>query len=79
MVTLLSVIVIIGGYLLGSIPVGLLVVRALTGKDVREVDSGRIGGTNVLRAAGPWVALLTSLSDVGVVPYAVIHNEIFVG
>ncbi len=64
MVTLVSVIVIVGGYLLGSIPVGLLVVRAVTGKDIREVGSGRIGGTNVLRAAGPWVALLTALSDV---------------
>ena len=64
MVTLVSVIVIVSGYLLGSIPVGLLVVRAVTGKDVREVGSGRIGGTNVLRVAGPWVALLTSLSDV---------------
>jgi len=64
MVTLLSVIVIVSGYLLGSIPVGLLVVRAVTGKDIREVGSGRIGGTNVLRVAGPWVALLTSLSDV---------------
>jgi len=64
MVTLLSVIVIVSGYLLGSIPVGLLVVRAVTGKDIREVGSGRIGGTNVLRIAGPWVALLTSLSDV---------------
>jgi glycerol-3-phosphate acyltransferase PlsY len=41
-----------------------LVVRAVTGKDIREVGSGRIGGTNVLRAAGPWVALLTALSDV---------------
>ena len=64
MVTLVSVIVIVGGYLLGSIPVGLLVVRAVTGKDIREVGSGRIGGTNVLRVAGPWVALLTALSDV---------------
>ena len=64
MVTLLSVIVIVSGYLLGSIPVGLLVVRAVTGKDIREVGSGRIGGTNVLRVAGPWVALLTALSDV---------------
>jgi len=55
--------VIISGYLLGSIPVGLLVVRATTGKDVREVGSGRTGGTNALRAAGLWVALLTALGD----------------
>ncbi len=61
--TLLSMAVIISGYLLGSIPVGLLVVRATTGKDVREVGSGRTGGTNALRAAGLWVALLTALGD----------------
>jgi glycerol-3-phosphate acyltransferase PlsY len=59
----LSVVVIVSGYLLGSIPVGLLVVRAMTGKDVRDVGSGRIGGANVMRAAGPWVALLTGLCD----------------
>ena len=63
MATFLSVIVIVGGYLMGSIPVGLLVVRAVTGKDVREVGSGRIGGTNVLRAAGTWATLLTVLAD----------------
>jgi len=59
----LSVVVIVSGYLLGSIPVGLLVVRVMTGKDVRDVGSGRIGGANVMRAAGPWVALLTGLCD----------------
>ncbi len=63
MTIFLSIVVIMSGYLLGSIPVGLLVVRAVTGKDVREVGSGRIGGSNVMRAAGPWVALLTGLCD----------------
>ena len=60
---LVSIIVIISAYLLGSIPMGVLAVRATTGKDVREVGSGRIGGTNVLRAAGPWVALASGLGD----------------
>jgi glycerol-3-phosphate acyltransferase PlsY len=59
----LSAVAIVGSYLLGSIPVGLLLVRATTEKDVRQVGSGRTGGTNVLRAAGPWVALLTGLGD----------------
>jgi len=63
MATFLSVAVIVSAYLLGSIPVGLLIVRATTGKDVREIGSGRTGGTNVLRAAGPWIALLTALAD----------------
>jgi glycerol-3-phosphate acyltransferase PlsY len=59
----LSLIAIVSSYLLGSIPVGLLLVRVTTGRDVREVGSGRTGGTNVLRAAGPWVALVTILGD----------------
>lgn len=60
----MSILVIIISYLLGSIPVGVLAVRATTGKDIRQVGSGRIGGTNVLRAAGPWVALASALGDV---------------
>jgi glycerol-3-phosphate acyltransferase PlsY len=59
----LSIFAIVSSYLLGSIPMGLWLVRATVGKDVREVGSGRTGGTNVLRAAGPWVALLTGLAD----------------
>ncbi len=51
------------GYLLGSIPVGYLVVRWLRGIDVREVGSGRTGGTNVLRAAGWKAAVLTGVGD----------------
>jgi glycerol-3-phosphate acyltransferase PlsY len=61
--TIQGAIVLVGAYTLGSIPVGLLLVRATTGKDVRQVGSGRTGGTNVLRAAGPWVALLTIIGD----------------
>lgn len=50
------------GYLIGSIPVGYLVGR-LFGVDVRKHGSGRTGGTNVYRAAGPWAAALTVLGD----------------
>jgi glycerol-3-phosphate acyltransferase PlsY len=39
-------------YLLGSIPVGFLLVKAVKGTDVRRVGSGNIGATNVTRAAG---------------------------
>lgn len=52
------------GYLLGSIPVGFLVVRLTRGVDVRQVGSGRTGGTNVLRAAGWGAAVVTGLGDV---------------
>ncbi len=51
------------GYILGSVPVGLLVVRCKKGVDVRRVGSGRTGGTNVLRAAGWKAAILTGVLD----------------
>ncbi len=54
----------LAGYLFGSIPSGLVWVQLFTGKDVREIGSGRTGGTNVMRAAGFWVGLLTALSDI---------------
>lgn len=60
-----SALMIAASYLIGSIPIGLLLVRITTGQDVRKVGSGRIGGANTLRAAGPWVALLTILTDLG--------------
>lgn len=62
--TVLSIVVLVSAYLAGSIPVGLWLVRMTTGKDIRQVGSGRIGGTNVLRAAGPWVALASVIGDV---------------
>jgi len=57
------IIVAVLGYILGSIPMGYLVVKVFKGEDVRRYGSGRTGGTNVLRAAGPWAAALTILGD----------------
>jgi glycerol-3-phosphate acyltransferase PlsY len=51
-------------YLLGSIPSGLLVVKLATGKDVRKIESGRTGGTNAMRAAGPLAGLFTAILDI---------------
>ena len=51
-------------YLIGSIPSGLLVVKAITGKDVRQIESGRTGGTNAMRAAGPIAGLFTAALDI---------------
>jgi len=61
---LLDVGAVIIGYILGSIPFGLLIVRIKTGKDIREVESGRTGGTNAVRAAGFWAGLLTATLDI---------------
>jgi glycerol-3-phosphate acyltransferase PlsY len=55
--------VILLAYVLGSIPFGLLIVKISTGKDIREVASGRTGGTNAGRAAGAWAGVLTGLMD----------------
>jgi glycerol-3-phosphate acyltransferase PlsY len=51
------------GYVLGSIPFGLLIVKLSTGKDIRQVASGRTGGTNAARAAGAWAGILTGFMD----------------
>lgn len=52
------------GYLLGAIPFGYLLVKLRTGQDVRDVHSGRTGGTNAMRAAGKRIGLLTGALDV---------------
>ena len=49
-------------YLLGSIPVGLLLSR-LKGRDPRKVGSGNIGATNVMRTAGKTMGIVTLLGD----------------
>jgi len=51
------------GYLIGSIPMGYLVIRVVKGEDIRKHGSGRTGGTNALRAGGPIAGILTSLGD----------------
>jgi glycerol-3-phosphate acyltransferase PlsY len=50
------------GYLIGSLPIGFLFGR-LKGIDVRAIGSGRTGGTNVYRALGAKLGLLTGLLD----------------
>lgn len=50
------------GYLIGSFPSGIVLGR-LYGVDPRTVGSGRTGGTNVYRAAGPVAGILTALID----------------
>ena len=51
------------GYLLGSIPFGLLLTRAAGLGDVREIGSGNIGATNVLRTGNKGLAAATLLLD----------------
>ncbi len=51
------------GYVLGSIPFGLVLTRLAGKGDVREVGSGNIGATNVLRAGGRVLAAATLILD----------------
>jgi glycerol-3-phosphate acyltransferase PlsY len=51
------------GYLLGSIPFGLLLTRIAGKGDIRKVGSGNIGATNVLRTGNRWLAAATLLLD----------------
>lgn len=52
------------GYVLGSVPIGLLVGRIARGIDVREYGSGKTGFTNILRSVGLGPALLVVFADV---------------
>ncbi|PZQ47442.1 MAG: acyl-phosphate glycerol 3-phosphate acyltransferase [Micavibrio aeruginosavorus] len=58
-------IAILGGYLLGSIPFGLVLTRLAGYGDIRNIGSGNIGATNVLRTGNKPLALATLLLDSG--------------
>jgi glycerol-3-phosphate acyltransferase PlsY len=61
---LLIILIVLLAYIFGSIPFGLIVVKLMTGRDIRKVASGRTGGTNAMRAAGPFAGILTAALDV---------------
>jgi acyl phosphate:glycerol-3-phosphate acyltransferase len=67
------------GYLLGSIPFGLLFSWAAGAGDVRKLGSGNIGATNVLRTGKRWAALATLLCDGGKGAVAVLLADRFHG
>jgi glycerol-3-phosphate acyltransferase PlsY len=58
------------GYLLGSIPTGLLLTRLFSGTDPRKAGSKNIGATNVFRTSGRTLGILTLIGDVlkGLIP-----------
>jgi glycerol-3-phosphate acyltransferase PlsY len=60
----LSLLGLAAAYLIGAIPVGVLVARLAAGVDIRRQGSGNIGATNVLRTLGPVAAVATLLGDI---------------
>lgn len=55
--------VVLAGYLLGSLPTGLIVGKLYRGIDVRDYGSGRTGATNVLRTLGPGASVVVLFGD----------------
>ncbi|SRR5687767_7993676 len=60
-----AVLVVVGGYLLGSMPFGYWVVRVAKGEDIRATGSGSIGASNVWRTYGKGYGIPIVLLDIG--------------
>lgn len=67
------------GYLLGSVPFGIVITRALGLGDLRAIGSGNIGATNVLRTGHKGAALATLLLDAGKGAIAVLIMRVALG
>jgi glycerol-3-phosphate acyltransferase PlsY len=67
------------GYLMGSIPFGLLLMKVFGHGDIRLSGSGNIGATNVLRSGHKWLALFTLILDSGKGAFAVLMAMLFLG
>ncbi|MCF6221727.1 MAG: glycerol-3-phosphate 1-O-acyltransferase PlsY [Robiginitomaculum sp.] len=60
-----NILALVLGYILGSIPFGLLIARFAGHGDIRDIGSGNIGATNVLRTGDKKLAVFTLLLDMG--------------
>lgn len=69
------------GYILGSIPFGFILTKLAGLGDIREIGSGNIGATNVLRTGNKKLAFATLLLDVGkaAIPIGFVHYNAYVG
>ncbi|MEI7932063.1 MAG: glycerol-3-phosphate 1-O-acyltransferase PlsY [Alphaproteobacteria bacterium] len=77
-----ALLALLGGYLLGSIPFGLVVTRMAGLGDIRAIGSGNIGATNVLRTGRKDLALITLIGDAGkggaavLIAWLVTHDQV---
>jgi glycerol-3-phosphate acyltransferase PlsY len=67
------------GYLFGSIPFGLILTRLFGKGDIRNIGSGNIGATNVLRTGSKRLAALTLILDCLKATVAIVIAQIFIG
>ena len=58
------VLVVVFSYFCGSIPFGLILTKIFSNQDIREIGSGNIGATNVLRAGNKYLAFVTLFLDI---------------
>lgn len=70
---------VIVGYLLGSIPFGLLIAKQTANVDVRKYGSGKTGATNVMRTAGRKAAAVAAILDLSKGALAVLFAGLIVG
>ena len=68
------VIIIIFSYISGSIPFGYVLSKLFLGKDIRNIGSGNIGATNVLRTGNKFIGYLTLCLDIikAVIPVIIV-------
>ena len=71
--------VVLVGYFLGSIPFGLIIGKIKSGIDIRQQGSGKTGGTNVMRAFGTKLGVVTILLDVFKAVGAVLLAKVIIG
>ena len=79
MISVEGILLVVGGYLVGSIPTGVILARLFSATDIRREGSGNIGATNVYRVLGAKLGAITLVGDVvkGVIP--VILTRFFMG
>jgi acyl phosphate:glycerol-3-phosphate acyltransferase len=70
-----KILLVIGSYLLGAVPVGYLIYKLKSGGDIRNEGSGNVGGTNVTRSAGAFAGVITVVLDIikGFIPVLVLY------